>query len=996
MVSIILAVAALLLVSMLPGAEFGNQGDKQAITIERMQAIEDATRAFMAANERRPCPANGTLPITDPKFGLEGFPLGICAYVNYANFKNYVSFTANVTNGSPVLTNVSSTVGLFVGLVVTTGNLPTAATIVSIDSPTQVTVNVNATATSGSNIVYTYTMAGGTVPTKTLGLPNEYGFDGWGRRIMYAVDAKATTPASCYHLQSQHTDNGSIGIYGHTGNAALDQVMWGLVSYGTDSNGAFSMEGSASVMSATTTDTDELTNVTAFSNGSSRMDGNLIRKEPTSTYHDVIWYRDTTKDICCWGSQFVKFTPPADNTYSTGQVLTFTLTYNEPVTVQGTPRLKLTALGGGANTIGTSNVAYANYVSGSGSMSLTFTYTVLSTDVAAAGISTTSPIDLNGGSVSPCARFFNLPDMSKVIIGAVVTPGFLYVADTNNSRIQKFDLAGNYISQWGSYGSGNGQFNYPENLAADASGNVWVADMYISRVQEFDGNGNYIRQFGSPGSGNGQLNGPWDVAIDFGGNVLVVDAGNARVEKFDSTGNYLSQFGSAGTGNGQFTSMSGIAVDSSGNIWVTDMDLTHSNARIQIFNSSGTYLSQFGSFGFSPGQLYWPSGLAFDASGNAWIADIVSDQVSKFDNSGSYISRFLASGATAYGAYADAIDSSGNIWVVDAYNQRVAKFNSSGTQIGQIGCAGTGACSIGAGNGQFQYPQGVAIYTPPTPPFIYVADEGGNRVEKFDSTGRFISQIGCASGACAPNYGGAGGFYDPIGVMVDALGNVFVTDMGNNRVEEFDSSGNYLSQFGSTGSGNGQFVVPTNITPDTSGNIWVNDPGNARLQKFDGNGNYLMQFAEQANGFTLDGSGNIWVLDNGAGNVKKFDSTGNYLSQFGSIGLGAGQFAGTFSIVIDASGNILVSDNAGRVQKFDNTGNYLSFFGSSGSGNGQFNAPMSIAIDSGHNFWVSDTYNHRVQEFDSNGVYLRQFGSQGAGAGQFAFWGPQGIAIGNQ
>ncbi len=89
-----------------------------------------------------------------------------------------------------------------------------------------------------------------------------------------------------------------------------------------------------------------------------------------------------------------------------------------------------------------------------------------------------------------------------------------------------------YITQWGSQGTGNGQFYDLWGIAADSSGDVYVADTLNSRIQEFSDSGTYITQWGSAGSGNGQFNGPDGIAVDGSGNVYVSDDGNTRIEKF--------------------------------------------------------------------------------------------------------------------------------------------------------------------------------------------------------------------------------------------------------------------------------------------------------------------------------------------------------------------------------------------------------------------------------------------------------------------------------
>ncbi|RJQ46348.1 MAG: CSLREA domain-containing protein [Nitrospiraceae bacterium] len=91
-----------------------------------------------------------------------------------------------------------------------------------------------------------------------------------------------------------------------------------------------------------------------------------------------------------------------------------------------------------------------------------------------------------------------------------------------------------FIGAWGSAGSGNGQFNGPQGIAVDSSGNVYVSQIFDYRIQKFKSDSTYITQWGSQGSGNGQFNGPQGVAVDSSGNVYVVDNGPfvSRIQKF--------------------------------------------------------------------------------------------------------------------------------------------------------------------------------------------------------------------------------------------------------------------------------------------------------------------------------------------------------------------------------------------------------------------------------------------------------------------------------
>ena len=264
---------------------------------------------------------------------------------------------------------------------------------------------------------------------------------------------------------------------------------------------------------------------------------------------------------------------------------------------------------------------------------------------------------------------------------AVDADGNVYAGDSyrsgNESRIQKFDSDGNFVRAFGSYGNGDGQFewNGVSGLAVDAQGNVYASDYGHNRVQKFDSDGNFLMKFGSAGSGEGQFAAPCHLTVDSSGNIYVVDTGNNRVEKFDSNGNFIRQFGTAGTGDGQFQSPRGIAIDSHGNVLVVDTD----NHRVQKFDSDGNYISQFGSYGSDNGQFYHPWGIAIADSGKIVIGDKFNNRVQIFDADGNFVSIIPSNNDFSnYWELNVASNSSGNIYVQSAYQYRVVKFVSTG------------------------------------------------------------------------------------------------------------------------------------------------------------------------------------------------------------------------------------------------------------------------------------------------------------------------------
>ena len=279
--------------------------------------------------------------------------------------------------------------------------------------------------------------------------------------------------------------------------------------------------------------------------------------------------------------------------------------------------------------------------------------------------------------------------------------------------------------------------------------------------------------------------------------------------------NFLLKWGGTGNGPGQFTTPRGIAVDSAGNVYVPDQ-----NTRVQKFNSSGIFVSQFGVPGDIPGVFVTPWKAATDSAGNVYASDFFTNRVQKFNSSGVFQMSLGGSGSGSgqflSGTAGIAVDSAGNIYVADPGNNRVQKFSPAGAFITAWGGAGTA-------NGQFGAPFGMAVDAANN---IYVADTGNHRIQKFNSSGTFIAKWGT-------NGTGNGQFDSPMGLSVDpTTGNVYVADTNNNRIQQFSSTGTFIDSCGSAGTGDGQFSSPQDVAVDASGNIYVADTGNERIQKF--------------------------------------------------------------------------------------------------------------------------------------------------------------------
>jgi NHL repeat len=245
----------------------------------------------------------------------------------------------------------------------------------------------------------------------------------------------------------------------------------------------------------------------------------------------------------------------------------------------------------------------------------------------------------------------------------------------------------------------------------------------------------------------------------------------------------------------------------------------------------------------------------------------------------------------------------------------------------------------------------------------------------------------------------------PSRVAVDASGNAFVTDTGNNRIQEFDSSGSFVRKWGAVGTNNGQLAAPQGIAANASGNVYVADTGNNRIQEFSSSGAFITkwgtvgtgngQFAAPE-GVAIDSSGNVYVADTGNNRIQKFDSSGNFIAAWGSVGVGNGQLSLPSAVGIDSGGNAYVADSGNsRIEEFDSSGSYVRKWGTVGTGDGQFGATttpsLDLAIGSSDNVVVVDPTNNRVEKFRPIGTFITKWGSTGTGNGQFLV--PAGIAV---
>jgi tripartite motif-containing protein 71 len=325
------------------------------------------------------------------------------------------------------------------------------------------------------------------------------------------------------------------------------------------------------------------------------------------------------------------------------------------------------------------------------------------------GTGSGSVVSTSGGLNCTSSCTVSFPAGLRVTLYAAANPGSLVAGFSGDcagllvcsvpldaSRSVNIEFVGapvSFESAWGSSGSAPGQFNQPHSVATDASGNVYVTDTGNNRVQKFDASGHFTTSWGSFGSADGQFNTPLGIAVDGSGQVLVADNGNARVERFDAAGNFLGQW----TVRGAYA----LATDPNGDVYVTD----NWQCRVQKFDSTGALITAWGDFcGSQVAEFEYPVGIAVDAVGDVFVTDDYGYRVQKFDATGKYVS-FWGGYGQAFGRLnipRGIVVDHGVVFVVDAENSRVQLFDTNGQVLGGWGGWGSGA-------GQFIEPVGITV-----------------------------------------------------------------------------------------------------------------------------------------------------------------------------------------------------------------------------------------------------------------------------------------------
>lgn len=418
--------------------------------------------------------------------------------------------------------------------------------------------------------------------------------------------------------------------------------------------------------------------------------------------------------------------------------------------------------------------------------------------------------------------------------GISVTPDgqYLYIAGTKSNKLFKHLIDGTFIQKHdlGEFGSGPGELRWPRNIAIAGDGSVFVADTDNERIQKFDPDFAYIAQFQGP---HNLVDGPFhpravDVNINTGA-VYVAAAYAQRVDEFDLNGNYIHSFGDLETYGPVFNNQQGIIVDKfSQTLLIADTQ----NHLIKRFSLQGDFVEHYGAPGMVDRTLKYMDfsmEIQADADGGFWgiqqglvywdFPDSSAGFIRKYDDSGNFLFGFTRYGFRS-GMHGLAVDNTNNlVFVADTNNHLLFKFDFSGNELMNFGGYGTEA-------GKFIKPAGIAVDEQTQR--LYVIDSVNNRVQLFDYDGNFLQEWG--TGGTGP---GEFAFSSYSQCTVDEYGFVYVVDSGNGRVQIFDKVGQFITAIGEYGYGRPfKFAYPASAAVYKHV-LYVSDTGGKEVEIFD-------------------------------------------------------------------------------------------------------------------------------------------------------------------
>jgi DNA-binding beta-propeller fold protein YncE len=247
--------------------------------------------------------------------------------------------------------------------------------------------------------------------------------------------------------------------------------------------------------------------------------------------------------------------------------------------------------------------------------------------------------------------------------------GFL-VTDPSLYRVFRITGALEVTGSFGSPGSAPSSFNYPKGIAVDGEGRIYVADSNNCRIQIFEPSGDLFKIVGGVGSIGGLFATPQGLYLDSSDRMLVADTRNHRIQVFHSF-ELAAVIGELGDAENQFRLPTAVQVSPDGEILVLDSK----HGQVKFFDKDGNFKRSFSRVGNEAGMLNAPQGMVLDSNGAILIADTGNHRVQKFDLKGSLLAvlEFDASGLPIFLSPTGISAKEGSYYVADSGRGAVIK-----------------------------------------------------------------------------------------------------------------------------------------------------------------------------------------------------------------------------------------------------------------------------------------------------------------------------------